>query len=234
MANKKFFMVLDTETANTVEQPLPYDLGFLVMDRQGNIYEQHSYVIADIYCGHRDLMKTAYYAEKLPYYEKELKAGQRKLISLFTAKKIVNEVIKKYNISEVYAYNALFDKKALNNDFRYITKSKYRWFFPYGIEIKCIMAIACELLMCRPSYIKFCLENNLLTEKGNISTTAETCYKYVTKDLNFTESHTGLEDTIIESKILLHCLKQHKKFDGSPIPNVWMKVKKYYKENFTN
>lgn len=229
---KNFYLVLDTETANTVEQPLPYDLGFAVIDKQGNFYEKFSFVIADVYCGHRDLMKSAYYAEKLPQYEEDLRNGKRKLVSLFTAKKTLAEIIKKYDIKEFYAYNALFDKKALNNDLRYITKSAYRWFLPYGVEVKCIMAIACELLMLRPSYIKFCLENGLLTEKGNISTTAETCYKYITKDCNFIESHTGLEDVEIEAEILTYCFRQHKKFDGTPIPNVWQKVRKYRKENF--
>lgn len=229
---KNFYLVLDTETANSVEQPLPYDIGFAVIDKQGNFYEKHSFVIADVYCGHKELMQTAYYSEKIPMYEKDLKEGKRKLVSLFTAKKTLEQVIKKYNIKEFYAYNALFDKKALNNDLRYITKSKYRWFLPYGVEVKCIMAIACQLLMLRPSYVKFCLKNNLLTEKGNISTSAETCYKYITKNCDFVESHTGLEDVEIEAEILTYCFRQHKKFDGAPITNVWQKVRKYYKDNF--
>jgi hypothetical protein len=228
--NKKFYCVLDTETANSVEQPLPYDLGFAIIDKQGKVYESYSFVIADIYCGHKDLMKSAYYAEKIPNYEADLKDGKRKLVALKTAQRTFEKALKKYNIKEVYAYNAIFDKKALNNDIRYITKSKYRWFFPYGIEIKCIMSIACDLLMCRPSYIKFCLENELLTEKGNISTTAETCYKYITKSLDFEEKHTGLEDVLIESEILAYCFRQKKKIDGTPKANCWMKVKKFRKE----
>ena len=34
---KEYFMVLDTETANSVEQPLPYDIGYAICDRQGNV-----------------------------------------------------------------------------------------------------------------------------------------------------------------------------------------------------
>ena len=55
---KQYYIILDTETANSIEQPLPYDFGWVVIDRQGNIYEKFSYVIAEIYCGERDLMKT--------------------------------------------------------------------------------------------------------------------------------------------------------------------------------
>ena len=55
MRTPEYFIVLDTETANKVEQPLPYDFGWVVTDRKGNIYENRSYVISEIYCGQRDL-----------------------------------------------------------------------------------------------------------------------------------------------------------------------------------
>ena len=37
---KKYFIVLDSETCNTIEQPIPYDIGWVVCDRDGNIYER--------------------------------------------------------------------------------------------------------------------------------------------------------------------------------------------------
>ena len=41
--------------------------------------------------------------------------------------------------------------------------------------------------------------------------TAEILWRYLSGDVNFMESHTGLEDVQIETKILVHCLKTHKK-----------------------
>jgi response regulator RpfG family c-di-GMP phosphodiesterase len=38
-------------------------------------------------------------------------------------------------------------------------------------------------------------------------------YRYIKKDTSFIESHTGLEDTLIEKEILAYCIKQHKKMD---------------------
>ena len=35
---KKYYLVLDVETANTLEQPLVYDIGYSVVDKKGNIY----------------------------------------------------------------------------------------------------------------------------------------------------------------------------------------------------
>ena len=40
---KKFLIALDTETANSVEQPLPYDMGWGVIDLKGNFYEKSIY-----------------------------------------------------------------------------------------------------------------------------------------------------------------------------------------------
>ena len=227
---KEKFIVLDTETANSVEQPLPYDIGWAVVDRDGNIYETHSYVVADIYIGCRNLMKTAYYADKIPQYEKDLKSGKRELKGFWTIRKKFFENIKEYNIKKIGAYNMLFDKRALNNDIRYISKSWARYFFPYNVEYFCIWNIACQLLMTRPSYIKFAEKNDFVSEKGNLLTNAECCYKYITKQLDFEETHMGLEDVMIETAILAYCYRQHKKFDPKPYTACWMKVQKKRKE----
>lgn len=47
---KNYILVLDVETAGDVEKnPLCYDIGFVVADKQGNIYEQFSYAIEEIF-----------------------------------------------------------------------------------------------------------------------------------------------------------------------------------------
>ena len=46
---KKYYIVLDTETANEIPDQLVYDLGFVVTDKQGNIYERYSFIISDIF-----------------------------------------------------------------------------------------------------------------------------------------------------------------------------------------
>lgn len=236
---KEKLIVLDTETANSVEQPLPYDIGWAVIDREGNIYESRSYVVAEIYIDCKDVMKSAYYADKIPQYEKDLKTGKRQLKGFWTIRRQFMEDIKNHNVKKIGAYNMNFDKRALNNDIRYISKSWMRWFFPYGIEFFCIWNIACQVLMARPSYVKFAEENDFISEAGNILTNAECCYKYITKDVNFKESHTGLEDVMIETAILVYCYRQHKKFDSKPYAGCWRtvqraRVEKEIKDAFKN
>ena len=224
MRRNERFIVIDTETANSVEHPLTYDVGFFVMDRKGNVYEEKSLVVYDIYAKEREMMKTAYYAEKLPKYEEKLKSGERKMVSFFTVKKMIKELMEKHNTNTVYAYNMNFDKRALNNTQRFTTEEKYRWFFPYGTEFRCIWNMACQVLLARPSYVKFALKNGYVSEKNNILTNAECCYRYITKNTEFKEEHQGLDDVKIEAQILLACFAQHKKMDTKPYQACWRLV----------
>ena len=77
------FLVIDTETANTIEQPLPYDIGYAICDRYGNIVVERSFVVAEIFLDHKEMMKSAYYAEKLPKYWEDIKNGTREIKSIF-------------------------------------------------------------------------------------------------------------------------------------------------------
>ena len=218
---RKYFMVLDIETANSTEQGLAYDIGFAVADRKGKIYESRSLMIAEMFYGENDLMQSAYYAEKLPQYWEQLLNGEREMVSILTAKRIVAKTMEEYGIEDVYAYNAHFDTSNLNWTIRYLTKSKYRWFFPYGTKYHCIWHMACQTILTQKSFLRFAIENELTSASGNISTSAETAYKYISRNVDFEESHTGLEDVEIETKILVKCYAQHKKMDTKINRRCW-------------
>jgi len=227
---KEYFIVLDCETCNTIEQPLPYDLGWCVCDRYGKIYERKSFVIAETFIDMKDVMQSAYYADKIPQYWDGIKDGSRKIARMWNIRKALIADIKKYNIKKIGAYNMAFDKRALNNLMRYVSKSWCRWFFPYGISFFCIWHCACELLLARKSYIDFALKNGLVSDADNIQTSAECAYKYITNNLDFKEEHKGVEDCEIEVAILAECYKQHKKMDMSINPSCWRTVQRKRKE----
>lgn len=207
------FIVLDIETANDIPDTFAYDVGFVVADRKGTIYEEESYVIKDVFIRERELMQTCYYANKLPLYEERIANGNAKVVSLFTVRRKIAHYIAKYNIKKVYAYNANFDRNGLNTTMRYLTKSKYRWFFPYGVEICCIWHMACQTICNRMDYCLFCAKNGYYSPRGNMTTNAETVYKYLTKNADFEEEHTGLADVRIELEILCKCLTYHEKIN---------------------
>ena len=227
---KEMYLVIDTETCNTVEQPLPYDIGFAICDRMGNIAEERSYVVAETFLDMKDTMKSAYFAEKIPQYWEDIKNGSREIKSIYKIRKEVKDLMNKYNVKKVGAYNMGFDKRALNNVMRYTTKSFCRWFFPFGTEFFCIWHLATQTLLQQKTFFKMAEKNDWFSEKGNLLTNAEVTYNYINKMSDFKENHTGLEDVRIEIEIMAHCFKQHKKMNTNINPSCWRLVQKAYKE----
>lgn len=219
---KRYYLMVDTETCNGIIEEdgklnlnysLVYDLGMAVVDKHGNVYETASLIIKDVYYGMADIMTSCYYAEKLPRYNEQIKAGERKVVSYYMAREIVKTLMEKYNTNIVIAHNASFDNRATNNTERYLTKSKYRYFFPYGTEIWDTLKMATDTICQQKTYIRWCEENGYMTKHKTPRprATAEILYRYISGDDNFIESHTGLEDVMIEKEIFAHCMRQHKK-----------------------
>ena len=224
------FLVVDTETCNSIEQPLPYDIGYAICDRHGEVYLKRSFVVAEIFLDLKETMKSAYYAEKIPTYWEDIKNGKRELKTFFNIKKTVYDDMKKYNIKKVGAYNMAFDKRALNNLVRYVTKSRFRWFFPFGTEFFCIWNMACTTILNTKTYIDFAVKNGLVSNADNVLTSAESAYKFLTNEVDFTESHTGLEDVEIEVAIMASCYRTHKKLDKTINTSCWRLPQRKRKE----
>jgi hypothetical protein len=218
---RNYYLMVDTETCNGIVEEngklnlnysLVYDLGLAIIDKHGTVYEQASLVISDTYYGMKDLMKSCYYAEKLPRYDEEIKQGQRQVVSYYMAQKMVKALMEKYETNIVIAHNAGFDNRATNNTQRYLTKSKYRYFFPYGTEIWDTLKMANDTICKQKTYIRWCEKNGYMTNHATPRprATAEILYRYISGEDNFIESHTGLEDVMIEKEIFAHCMRQHK------------------------
>ena len=207
---KHYYLMVDTETCGGLENPYVYDLGMAIVDRKGKVYAKYSFVIAEVFYGMADLMQTAYYAEKIPMYKEDIKSGKRKVIDFYTANRVARELIKRWNVTAVVAHNTRFDNNALNNTATFLNGKK-SYFFPYGIPLWCTLAMAKQIYAKRPTYIDYCKENGYLCKNGTPRLTAEILYRFIMRDKTFTESHTGLEDVMIEKEILVHILRQHKK-----------------------
>ena len=215
-----YVLVLDTETANTLvnedgrmdmSSVLMYDCGWSVVDTKGNVYLERSYVNRDIFVYERELMQSAYYAWKIPRYVEDLRNGDRIMANTYEIRQQMLADMELYHIHEVVAHNARFDYNALNGIQRWTTKSRFRYWFPYGTEVWDTMKMARDVIHKMPTYRRFCEEHGLLTANGRLSTTAENLYRFITKNPDFVESHTGLEDVQIEREIMFYCFRQHKK-----------------------
>ena len=206
------FIVLDTETTNDIETPICYDVGFAVIDKEGNVYEKFSFVVADVFLD-KELMKSAYFAEKIPQYWEEIKKGERVLKQYKNIKKILADTCKKWEVKAIVAHNMRFDYLSTNTTQRYLTCSKYRFFFPYGVEIWDSLKMARQCFN-DEKYDTFCYENDYVTKNGRKRYTAEILYRFLTNNNNFIESHTGLEDVMIEKEIFVYCMRKNPEICG--------------------
>lgn len=199
------YIMLDTETTNSLDDPICYDVGFAVVDRNGSVYETHSFVVAEVFLN-EELMESAYFIDKIPQYWEDIKNGTRKLAKFNTIRKVLAETMKKHNTQIVIAHNARFDYRSTAKTQRYLTKSKYRYFLPYGTEVWDTLKMAREVLKNDVDYDNFCYNNNYVTKRGCKRYTAEILYRFFTGDNDFVESHTGLEDVSIEKVIFAECM----------------------------
>lgn len=208
---KSYYLTIDTETCNDLDCPLVYDIGGCVHDKKGNVEEAFSFVIYETFVGMSDVMTSAYYADKIENYEDDLHNGMRKMVSYLTAKMYIKELCEKYNIKAIIAHNMRFDYLATATTQRYLTKSKYRYFLPYGIPLWDTMKMAQDTICQEWGYKVWCEENGYLTKNGKVRKTAEILYRYISGMNDFVESHTGLEDVMIEKEIFSACMAKHKK-----------------------
>lgn len=207
------YLMFDSETTNSLDCPLCYDFGFSVIDDTGRVYEQGSYVVADIFLD-EELMQSAYFSEKIPQYWQDIKNGKRVLRRWKTIRAIIKDVMTQHNIEYVVAHNARFDYCSTTTTQRYLTCSKWRYFFPYGTKFLDTLKMARATFKDDEQYTAFCKENGFLTSHNKPQFTAEVLYRFLTNDISFVESHTGLEDVEIETQIFLECMKRNPEVDG--------------------
>jgi len=200
------YMVFDCETTNNMDDPFCYDNGWCIINDEGETLLTRSYVVDEIFNGEPELMETAYFAEKIPQYREDIAEGLRKVEKYAFIRRQLAEDCKNFDVKAIIAHNMRFDYKATAKTQRWLTSSKYRYFFPYGVELWDSLKMARRTFGKTEEYKTFCRENGYTYGNNQCRFTAEILYRYITGDNNFMESHTGLEDTLIEKMIFLACL----------------------------
>lgn len=218
-------MVIDGETCETYRNEQGqldtssgqvYDLGGQILNvESGAILDKFDLVNEDVFFGMPEAMNEAYFADKIPQYLDEMRDATRKIVDTWGMWKTVAEMCEKYKVEAIVTHNAWFDVKTLNSTIRYQTKSKKRYFLPYGIPIMDTMRMAEKVICNTKEYIDFCMTNNYMTNHPTPRPrkTTEILWRFLTGNNEFEEQHTGLEDVKIESEIFMECLRR-----GYPLP----------------
>ena len=193
--------VFDTETTS-LDKPFCYNIGYVIIDSDNwETLVRRSYVVEQVW-HNLPLFSTAYYASKRPLYVAAMRARNTIMDKFGYICRQMSRDFLQYNVDTAFAYNSPFDEK--------VFEFNCDWFKcnnPFDtVNIKDIRGFA-HCFLVDDAFKLFCEENELFTETGNYSTTAETMYKYTSQNLEFVEDHTALEDSIIEAEILRACIE---------------------------
>lgn len=203
--NKKYYMVLDTETV--ADARVPYDVAWVLIDRAGNILERFNGLVAEVLQNEtlRYLVrKDSFSKRKASFYLDEYNAPIMPFEVIWGH---ARNTIDKYDCT-VVAYNAAFDIKVLND---YANVLMGELFFPENTEIWDLWNMALNTICDSSNYVRWCIDAGYVTEKGNISCSAEAVYSYLSTNAEFAEDHTALSDCEIEAQILMAVFSRKKK-----------------------
>ena len=218
------FIVLDVEGASNCR---PYNIGYIIGDKYGNIYEKRS--IAILPCIWENLQNSNAFTKHMTHKNIEeilndIENNNNNKYCYSSVEKVKELILKdclQYRINEIWSYT-LFDKSALKrlfqDDFQVLEKS---------IAFYDIVPAIVHTSLLNKRYVKWCKKNGYVTEKGNIQTKAEIVYRYLTGKTNFKEEHTALSDSEIEFEILLSAINSGKKIDRKEKRPSWKVFKQF-------
>lgn len=193
-------VVFDTETITTTK-PFCYNIGYVIVDAANKqTIVKHDFVVSEVW-NNKMLFNTAYYADKQELYVSRMKGrviNKRKWLDIIT---LMAQEFEQYGVQHGYAYNSDFDERvfAFNADW-------FKTFNPFdNIQVHDIRGYAHTAFCKTDDYAIFCEDNNLFTDSGNYSSTAEALYRYLSDNIEFEEEHTALADSEIETDILFAC-----------------------------
>lgn len=207
---KKYYMVLDTETV--ADARVPYDVAWIIVDREGRVIERFNALTAEVMQNEtlRYLVKKDSFSKrKAAFY---LEGEPARIMPFEDISAYTHDTICAYN-AIVVAYNAAFDVKVLNDYAKIICDGEQ--FFPEDVEIWDLWNMALNTVCDSSNYVRWCIDNGFITEKGNISCSAEAVYSYLSHNGDFEEDHTALSDCEIEAQILQAVFDRKQKLETS-------------------
>lgn len=194
--------IFDTETTS-VEKPFCYNIGYVIYDLDNGIPLLKKNFVCEQVWHNPMLFTTAYYADKRDFYISEMR---KRTAIMNKYGYICQEMIrdfKNFEISMAFAYNSSFDERVFSFNCDWFKCNN-----PFdNVEVKDIRGFAHRFLV-DDEFKVFCEQNQYFSESGNYSSTAEVMYRYITKNIDFVEAHTALDDSEIESEILLACIEK--------------------------
>ena len=183
--SKKYYMVLDTETANET----PFDIAFVIIDRKGNIVNKFNGLTAEAFATptSRFMLRNAQYmgAKKAAFYLDGIAPAE--IVAFAEIRANVCKAIETYNCP-VIAYNIAFDEKVLNVFSNVLLGCD---FFPVNVTIWDMWTMALYTLCNSRNYARYCDKHDKRNKSGNRPSTAEAVFGYIADNPHFEEVRVG-------------------------------------------
>lgn len=208
------FAVFDTETIG-ISPKLIYDLGLVICNRAGEPIAKKSWLIREVFTN-ATLMLGAFYSNRVfSHYIPQIDTGELHLFTFADARAEFNSLVTEHSAKTICAYNLKFDYHAIQETAAHTENSEK--FLQQKMLYADLWLASCRILLNTNRYRNFCAENNFVSPAGNVRTTAETVFAYIKQNPQFVESHTAIEDCLIEAEILGAINKRKKKFPRNEI-----------------
>ena len=190
-------VVFDTETTS-LDKPFCYNIGYQIVNIDNDeVLVARDFVVEQVW-HNLPLFSSAYYAEKRPIYVQRMRSRAVQMDKFGYICRTMRNDFKTYEVEHAYAYNSPFDEKVFNFNCDW-----YKCSNPFDtLKIHDIRGYAHQFIV-DEDYIEYCEKNELFTENGNYSTTAEAVYRFISGQDDFDEEHTALSDSKIETEILI-------------------------------
>lgn len=217
---KSTIAVIDTETATLTGDV--FDFGLVITNKKGEVIAKYDAIVEEVF---NDLakMKKAFYFNKVDsFYRPNIRCGRMTIKPWAEICKDVNKLFKVYNVDTVAAYNLAFDRRVIIQ-----TGKAYGGYMAINDKkMLDLWRVSCETLLQQKSYKKLAIELGWVSPAGNIKTSAEVAYRYGMGAWEFEESHTALDDALIETELMAKLFSLKKKVNYGIVAHPWRLVNK--------
>lgn len=234
---QKRFLICDTETTGLGSRAIVFDFAYVIATRTKILCERQ-FLVRETLTNPRIMLSALFNKEWRAMFGGKLfrhyiPGLDDNTLALHNWRDILNQMredILTYNVSVFCAYNLVFDLGALNKTHYLITERKAELNFS-RLDLLCLWEFACVTILNSQLYHDVCAklgeDKGFLTPVGNVRTTAEKTYAYLTGNYDFIESHTALKDAQIETEILQRLLARKKTIPYNILDHMpWQKAQR--------
>jgi hypothetical protein len=212
---QKTFLIADGETVGLGNRAYIFDFAYTIATRKTVILQRDFLVretltnpavmLGALYNAQwRDMMGGKIFTDYIPMLDN----GETCLYSWREIIETMREDMATHNVDVFVAYNLGFDMRAIATTHKWIGQGGK--VLNYRPDLLCLWEFACTTVCNTRLYHDVARSQNWVSEADNVRTTAEKVYAYLTNNWDFVESHTALDDAVIETEILQRLLAKKK------------------------